>query len=331
MDEDVVSAWLELERKLPRRPEQITSAALPFIEYGWSQFNVAYVLELLMSDRPSYAGHRDILFAGLCLWLLRPGTDRMRQQAMRLVALEYLVRAEKTGRELYPSYPFLADIAGRVEILDPNFYDEFYYPVGGLSTFIDCPTRRSFRKRIQKRSDELYTVSAMMKILDYRIRCIPFTKEWYNPTENMGYKLVSDIYHAKLLRGHAGAKEAKVRWLQYRDRASLIYAASTIKFKDGDTLLERICKGKIFSCPQPDRISVLVGRARFASNTIISKLKGEAITAIEPYIDMTGPILEIDLPQYNDENQAIIRQKFSQKVTLASRSGSRKFPMKGSE
>ncbi|WP_156399227.1 hypothetical protein [Methylobacterium sp. Leaf466] len=71
-----------------------------FAQYAWKTFDTREVIAVLASPKASFSGHKPVLFAGLCAWIMNPvSKGGLSRAAMTLNAAKLLHRAEVKGRQ----------------------------------------------------------------------------------------------------------------------------------------------------------------------------------------------------------------------------------------
>src|SRR3954466_1753789 len=93
--ERVVEVWKRFEAALAEhRPRILTAESPAFHDYAWNSFMPDVVLSILADNAPSYFAHREMLFAGICTWVVAPDEVALIRQSMLLTAIEHMCRAE---------------------------------------------------------------------------------------------------------------------------------------------------------------------------------------------------------------------------------------------
>ena len=142
----------------------LTADAPPLISYALVNFRPELVLERLLDPRPSYFAHKDILFAGLCTWTVAPKRQTLIEEAMVLAGATRLAAIEQKHQKQLPQAPMLAEIVTRVAGPGIDFYQDFYYPAGGLQRVIKARSPRLMRRSLQFASREIGFAVEMMRV-----------------------------------------------------------------------------------------------------------------------------------------------------------------------
>lgn len=299
-----------------------------FIEYAWRRFEPRTVIELLVSDEPSYEGHKAILFSGLCTWVACPHKrDGLRMHGMLLVGIEQLRRAEALGRRAVPGgSAMIADMVGRMSTVGTDFYSDFYYPIGGIAQVVRSTTPANFRRSLERRSSDMLTVVSMMQIFDFHAKHLGDGARFYKASLGKGMKLQDVLHRAAKRPGVVHPDNADGRWKTLYPSAALSYAASTIAVDDRHSLLDAIRLGEAGYETHGHLLPQWLARARYAADTILAGLPeprfAEANAEILPTVD-PEPTPE---PPFTADEQATITDSFDIQRTLKGRGWSAPVP-----
>lgn len=320
--------WDEFHRH-NRTPFATTVREAPsFIDYAWQKFDTKTVIEVLLDDHATYRAQKPILFSGLCAWVISSHDLSLCRNAMLLVAIEHIKRAEKLGRTAYKEYDapngkILGDIFGRLRWLGDGFYEDFYYPIGGLATIVDCFSVDGFRKCSERRATDLKISIAIMQIFDHHAKHLNNSELYYAASESKAYELIRLIHGQRNSDFGIGIEKFERIWKQSRGAAALIYAASTIMTGEGESLLDKICKGSVSYENEGDYLINWVRRARYASNTILNKTTVRDIVSINA-ASSPGSLADAMAeatpdPTFSDAEVQIIESEFNMKKILGAR------------
>jgi hypothetical protein len=172
----LLEAWTKIEERLERRRLPAISSR-PFVEYAWENFDVKEVTSILASPEPSYYAHKDILFDGLCAWVACPSKPMLIKHAMTLTAVKFLQSAEAAGREMY-GVGQLGDILIRTHQIGHEFFEQIYYPIGGVAQLAKCPSRGGFRKQLQSGASGIPHIVMLMSIFHFHLVNLQDTSEY---------------------------------------------------------------------------------------------------------------------------------------------------------
>ncbi|GJE15627.1 hypothetical protein [Methylobacterium marchantiae] len=240
----IEQAWAKIAATDNKRhPNRLPPGFPPFVDYAWKNFDPKVVLAILVDDAASYKGHKPIIFSGLCTWTVCPELAVLRRQGMVLVGIEHLRFAEALGRAAFKGNNLLGDMVGRTLALGQDFYNDFYYPVGGLSSLLKSSSPATFETSVFKRSREAMTVLALMQVFHYHADKLRQTGKHLPGSLEKGAELVQEIWRSRGEKAGVAKDNVKPRWRRLGGSAALIYAASTINVDGGETLLDHICNG----------------------------------------------------------------------------------------
>lgn len=298
-------------------PNRLGPNAKPFITYAWDNFDPQAVIGRLLDESPAYDALKPILFSGLCTWVVSPSKHSLRRHGMLLVGIEHLQAAELAGRDIFsstnwPGFEVLGDFVGRTRVLGPDFFSDFYNPIGGLDRILRTPTKRNFRKNINKHSTAALTAVSMMEVYDYHTKCLSDQKLYYQKSEGMGYKLVRKIRDSRRDTG-ISVELSKERWikLEASRTAALSYAASTLPITDKLSLLDAICEGAANFEDHGKLLLQWIGRARYAAGVVLGDFTKPEIGRINLSYLPDIPMEITPIPEFTADEQNIIVTKFA--------------------
>ncbi len=236
---------------------------------------------------------------------------------MLLVGIEYLRAAELKGRSIFsntdlPGFEVLGDFVGRVRVLGPDFFRDFYNPIGGLDRVLRSPTPANFRKNIAKHAEAARTAVAMMEIYDYHTKNLSDRDMYFMKSETKGYSLVRMIRDKRSELG-ISVELSKDRWikLEVRQTAALSYAASTLPVGKKSSLLDVICAGTANFEDHGHLLLKWIGRARYAAEVVLSSFTQPEVGRINSGWLPDLPSDPTPEPYFTQEEQAIIEAQFA--------------------
>lgn len=296
-----------------RHPNRLPPDAPRFVDYAWNEFNPKIVLNLLASGEPFYPALKPIRFSGLCSWVVCPQRLSLVRHGMLLVGIEHIRKAEVMGRAVFKGEDLLGDIVGRVISLGQDFYEDFYYPIGGIGAVLKSTTPNNYRKSVYKRSSEITTAVALMEIFHFHsINCSSGSK-YYKYSLRKGAELVEEIYR-NMRRAEAGLAKDNVekRWQKSALTAAMAYAASTI---DADAerqrnLLDLIRAGEANYEDDGDLLPVWLARTRFAVQAILGRLHEPRFAKLIGEYLPSGDTEEIPDPVFSPNEKKLIKASF---------------------
>ncbi|WP_273499312.1 hypothetical protein [Methylorubrum populi] len=250
----------------------VVSSADSFANIAYNRFDLSQVCRILLHKNPSFSGHKDALAAALCGWMLG-STERVARR--RLIALSVgktLARAKRssTKREAKRSgakydYPLTTN-------LPPAFFNELYYPIGGLRTLVKTPAYYGLLHELAIQRDRLYD-TINLAATDH---CHQLSTATHPDLDNLSidrsceaYLLVELNISGSLAPDVANLKAHYLNFLE--QSIPFLYAASTIMISDKQSLLGAVATAKWAAILRPGILSELVGRTLFYAQNVYAK------------------------------------------------------------
>ncbi len=254
-------------------------------EYALDRFDPKIVIERLLAPEPTYFAHKDILFAGLTAWTVAPQYPHLVREAMILAGMSRLADLERKRQKEFPQDPFLADIVSRLNGPGIDFFQEFYYPAGGLYRAVNARSPVLMRRSFAAASKNIGFQVEMMRVCHYHAERLQsrgkFCQASFESSSDAVAKLVTKdmtpwikSYHSdknKETMRTINAKNCKTKAAKFIKPASLIYAASSIVVQGG-TLLDILCEGNAIYADHGIYIGEWIGRAVYVEAKIISPM-----------------------------------------------------------
>ncbi|MCJ2127570.1 hypothetical protein [Methylobacterium sp. E-045] len=290
----------------------LASDALPLTAYAFGKFNPKLVLERLLDPRPSYFAHKDILFAGLCAWTVAPKHQFLIEEAMVLAGAARLAAVEKEIQGQLPEAPMLADIITRVSKPGIDFYQDFYYPVGGLQCIIKTRSPKLMQRSLQAASREIGFAVEMMRVCHYHAIHLQDRKRYRLASYASGGQALSDLLVTEKSIGGVvnpllavilkknrtvDALNCKKKSDRFKWSAAMIYAAHSIKY-DGDTLLSLICSGAANFAEDGHLLAEWVGRAAYVASKVIELMYTNPGNLVQIEYLSSNTTVDINPPDY---------------------------------
>lgn len=324
---EVAAIWHELFAQIAAK-SVLAPDALPLTDYALGNFNPKLVIERLLDPTPSYFAHKEILFAGLCAWTVGPKHTFLIEEAMVLAGASRLAVVERKHQEQLPQAPILADIVTRIGGPGIDFYQDFYYPAGGLQRIIKARSPRLMQRSLQAAAREIGFAVEMMRVChDHALR-LQDRRRYRTASFVSGGQAVSELLTlgktkggiVNTLLGQSLPKRtvdglnSKKKSDKFSRSAAMIYAAYSIPC-EGDTLLSLLCRGEATYKKYGHLLDEWVGRAAFVAKCVISPMYvREGMAEQTEYLSAITPI-EIAPPDYGeaslhvDQAFKIARQK----------------------
>lgn len=283
-----------------------------FQKNAWAKFNAKACLRILADEREAYAGLKQVLYAGICAWMIAPQNSKLIKSALALATLTTLANAEKEA--LAGGWPrtIAADIIARSTILGPEFIEEIYYPIGGAIGLARAPSIKEFKLEIASGFPRIEYAISIIKIYHHHVTHLLGQPRYGKPSLNKAAELITelDIKHGDH-KTPTKSRYLKDAWAQNRDTIALIYAAS--KTKAGDkNLLQKITLCQNNYKNDAYRIPLFLGKAKFISEKILSKCADYDLSDhTEIMLPNNIESNELPPPDFSEEQHEIIRRKFS--------------------
>jgi len=256
------------------RRYDVVASADSFANIAYNRFDLGQVCSILRNENPSFVGHRDALAAAFCGWMLDPAEWVPRRRLIALSVGATLARAEQaaTRRSLRQSrtntrYP-------RTTRLPPAFFEELYYPIGGLRTIVRTPAPYGIYYELTSQRGQIYDTT-MTAAIDHCHYCSAASG---SKLDNLSINRSCDIYVLleMALSGYLPPNVANLKshYLnRYEQSIPFLYAASTIRLSEKRTLLRAIAAAKWGAILRPGILPELLGRTVFYAKNIYASNK----------------------------------------------------------
>lgn len=216
------------EQKLAVR----TIAPGAFKQMFIEDFSARTALKLLRQNNAEFPGFRTCALAALCTWIFAPNDDDLRRDAIAVAAAKYLKGIERPAVNAASKEDTLRPIINMIQ--DSDFYEEIYYPLGGISTVSTTKTPEGIYKRLKKHRVSLDRAITMMRI-----------GHWVFDRKDPNLLPPSLERSSQAAQGLVKKvpRTLKSDWAKHRQNIALAYAASTIQTKNNKNLLDRMQSG----------------------------------------------------------------------------------------
>ncbi|TXM92616.1 hypothetical protein [Methylobacterium sp. WL116] len=250
-----------------------------FYNHAWEAFDLEQVCGILTHEETSFKGHKYVLTAALSSWALDPGKWRSpsnlvhqadvaksttRRQAIVLAATEIvsnlerrLVRNALNGKSTRDSY-------AAITTMSPTFFNEIYYPIGGLRRIMRTQTRVNLLKRLQKFRQSIYLSITLAAIEHCHFQGVDRGSKLEKTGVEKSTTLVGIILAAS--RGEETVTPNNVDNSHYkfiRKSLPFLYAAYSIDLPDGRNLLDVIMEADWKIANEDDVASLWFGRTLY--------------------------------------------------------------------
>ncbi|WP_421928807.1 hypothetical protein [Neoaquamicrobium sediminum] len=275
-----------------------------FMALVWEDFLAREVMEILLDERSSYRGHKDVLTAAFFAWMLHPKHLGLRRNAIRLAAMRHFERAERKALKELPNGGWAADAVYRYRDIGIKFLVDVYYPIGGMGSLLRATARLNHSRLIRKKYlRQIFSCVEIVRIYHYAVDHL-HPPAHRKPSLQGATTVVRKV--ADTIESTSATKDA---WARRRPSIAYIYAASTIETANGNTLLHDVIDKNIdFKSVRP-HLRELVGRARFVADQILARAvepvgeSAEAVPTVEP--------IPFTVRMYGNVEAALIGEAFA--------------------
>lgn len=251
----------------------VVSSGNRFVDIAFNRFDLKQVCAILLNGNPSFSGHKDALAAALCGWMLGSGEGGVfRRRSVALSVATTLARAERTTAKESLHEQLTTVRYPRKSNLPPAFFAELYYPIGGFKYIVRTPARYGLRYEMQGLRNRLYLIN-MMAAIDHLHAQLSST----NPkladvslarSSDLLRMIESAMYSARI-PNYDNIRTEYVS--KFEKSLPLLYAASTIKYSEAESVLDAVARANWSSVLKPGILHELLGRALYYTETIYAK------------------------------------------------------------
>ena len=309
---DLVGAWQGIQARLSeKRPSRRQGTSKSFAEYAWDTFDPREIVTILATPGDSYFAHKDILYEGFCAWVADPSSVTLPKHAMVLRTALHLDAAEKVGRDLYGRVGRLGDVMIRTHLVDPEFFEEIYYPIGGILRIAKSLSRAGYRSRLVDCTKSTDCAVKIVEIYHYHVNNLLSQGVYGKPSLNSAAPILESVYiYEPELPGERAVKEY---WRQKKDSVVFSCAAKSIELNDGQTLLDMILSGKTTWRLHRRIFQQWMSRARYVAQEILSKC-AETQTSQDALGFLPDCTIELfEPPAFDSVQSDVIVKKFAHK------------------
>ncbi|BAQ46714.1 hypothetical protein [Methylobacterium aquaticum] len=255
------------------RRYDVVSSANRFVDIAFDGFDLKQVCAIIMSENPSFPGHKDALAAALCGWMLGHGEGAVfRRRSVALSVATTLAKAERS----YAGEPLDEQLASLrhppVSSLPPAFFAELYYPIGSLGYIVQTPARYGLRSELTELRNRLFFIN-MIAAIDHihQILSIDDTvlTDLSLPKTFELARLIEKIEYGARVPNNNNLRYEYVK--KFERSIPLLYAASTMPHSKTVSLLGAIANANWSSILRPGVLRELLGRAVYYAETIYGR------------------------------------------------------------
>ncbi|TNC06261.1 hypothetical protein FF100_34765 [Methylobacterium terricola] len=260
-------SWYAFQEKIGKNFPSEKVGSKNFFDYAWDKFDILEIISILCSEDKSYFGHKEVLYAGFITWMICDYNTKMIRNSMSLTASLCLDSAERAARDKYNNIGQLGDIFVRMFLIGPDFFNQIYYPIGGVLQIARTTSRRTFRKQLAKESLRKICANEVIRIYHHHVDNLSHDKQFGKPSLNKAAPLVWEV--SGLSQELPAGRKIKTAWYLANKSAALSYAASSIIVDKDKTLFEAICEGNSTWRKHGKYFDEWFGRARYAVEHIL--------------------------------------------------------------
>ncbi len=307
----LAASWEKCAASLDASVEPIDVDAR-FIDYAWRDFDINTVLKVLTHQSQSYFAHKPVLFAALCAWIVAPKSDILRRSSIVVEVGRSLKEAEKRALKAYPDSKAFASHLGRAAESGLQFYEEIYFPIGGMTRIIDAPSSKNYAKIFMKYSRNAPIAVEIMRIFHHHALRLDDVDRYRIASLSNACEV------AVAIRGPKKTKEevkpdrlnTEKRWRLLRSSAALAYSASTIAAAPFENLLHVMEEGAGSWKHHGHLLEECVRKALYAETFILSKIYKNTEEGSTKLDLPAFAALRIPAPRFGPTHAATIADKF---------------------
>ncbi|WP_020180298.1 hypothetical protein [Methylopila sp. M107] len=314
MDEAARRKFIEqydaMVAKAPAKQGRLPWDDLSFVETAINDhFSAANVIKILLDDQPSYFAHKEILFQILCMDVLAPGRKKYRKAAAAITMSDHLVKAYAKALKSWQN-PALAEQVARVHIVGPVFFDQIYYPLGGIKAVRDAPTRKGWGIAVLGHTDVVNDVISLMSVFHHHYEHLRQDATYNRASLNIGSTLVKTMKQDRTTP--LGKRTVKERWATFKDSVAFLYAAESIEH-DGRTLLRCMIDDWLTFEDAEAVLPEWIARTKFVASEILMNFEDRETAQINLKKLPDTPQRPFNAPQFEPERAIAIAEAFRAK------------------
>jgi hypothetical protein len=311
----LVDAWQDVQKRLAeQQPSQRQGTTRKFAEYAWDKFDAREVASILALPGDSYFAHKDVLYEGFCAWVACPNNVTLPRHGMVLRAALHLDAAEQFGRDRFDGIGQIGDIYIRTNIVGPEFFEEIYYPIGGILRIARSLSRAGYRAKLANESKSVRHAVRVVEIYHHHVEHLLPQKTFGKPSLNTAAGLVSELDPAgdKL----PGERAMKDYWSASKQSVALAYSAQSIIVKENLSLLDLIIQGKTTWRAHRQFVPAWFGRARYVAEHVLCRCAETETGASTLRLLPDIPADKFNPPFFTEQQTSNIAKKFERNTIV---------------
>ena len=307
--QQTMAAYRMLEQKLRNQSKAFDwSTEQSFLSYGWRNFDVKFVLSLLVNPRQSFYPHKEVLYSGLWAFVISFGDMATVRSAMMLTILDAVQAGEASISELYENEPHIGELAFRLSSNGHTFYREIYDPIGGLRRLVRSKSNKQYKKSIEKFRLDVEKSVDLMRAIHYISQITPSDE-----VRQVSFNKLSSMFADK--NGFSSGNRVSKRkmdqlWLKSKPILPLLYAASVEVGASGETLLHRLLTGRPRYGNHYHLMTRVVGRAQYVAKHLLGAFPANSSAhGVEALLPDVTPEA-VPSPTLSDHQLGLINKAF---------------------
>ena len=307
---NVVDAVTALRKKFSYT-DQRQERMWPMAQVRIGAYRPDKILHIIADTNDYYAGYKEVLAASFTGWLIVPRDRQIREVLMVQAALAHMDRAEQTVGD--GDFTIERDIAARYLFTGLDFLIEVFDCLGGYQAF-----------RSGAAFDYLYMaygpvekpINTAVKALNYLHHAVDrFGRPGFDFTPSLN-KAVQVFDALKEPKRSFAFKEKYVsrsllheRWSKNKQTLALLYAASTVRV-NRKSLLDILLDGSFSYHDHHIHIESWIGRARYVSSHIFSRMNDQDLQTTTQKVLGEGPAIRFTPAKLNDIENSCFEEIF---------------------
>lgn len=295
---DVIRAIEALKLKFAEPPsssERPWPVALSLV----GRYKADEVLRLLLDEHEYYPGYKQVIAAAFAGWLLAPRAALLRKILMIEAALDHMQDAEWKASSAGP-FSLDRDVASRYLLTGSEFLTEVYDCLGGYQAFFDKPSLSELSDIIDLVEKPIRTAARALAYLHHAIDSFGKAGVRFQPSLSKAVLVLDELKKPKRCYAYSNQYVSRSRlherWSQNKSTLALFYAASTVSL-GRHTLLEHILSGQLDFERVQKLLPKWVGRARYVSAHIFSRMDDTDLQAQTSRLLGEGDIIKFSPPK----------------------------------
>lgn len=282
-----------------------------FIECTWNKFDINHNLSALLATKEPYFAYKKIVFAAFCAWLIAPANDQLRRSSIASAMTKALMDLEDDIIEQDNETRFLLETTTRISQIGPDFFEEIYYPLGGLGAILNCPSPAEMRKLLNQEADNVDRIFFILQVLHYAATDLQNGVLRRSASKNMVIKAVDRLADKKEVPRGLRGRTAGPLWSEYEPSALLLYAAYHVKIRSRPRLKnknfpEAILSREISFDHDVYAVPEIVSRAAYLRSTLSKGIAQETMRILKQFQMPKIPLIETTRDNFRYKNTSII-------------------------